>query len=213
MTFGTSAVYVEGVAEAIATIRANPLRASLAGLAMAAAVATTAVVQTGLDGLARSARDASARAFGSDSFVLTKFSSGDLSRRELADKIARNPNITRSDVRFLDGIAGDRLLYAATAQRPGDVIAGGRRFENATINGTQAALFAIRDVGIDRGRPISKDEEVSGAQVLVVGHAVADALWPGSDPLDRRVRIAGRGFRIIGIQARQGTSGGVSLDR
>src|SRR5689334_182807 len=140
MTFLTSTIFVEGLSEAMATIRSNPLRASLAGLAMAAAVATTAVVQTGLDGLGRSARDASARAFGSDSFVLAKFSSGNLSRRELADKIARNPNLTRSDVRFLESVADHRLLYAATAQRAGDVIAGGRKFENATINGTQAAL-------------------------------------------------------------------------
>jgi hypothetical protein len=72
MTFFTSAIYVDGLSEAIATIRGNPLRASLAGLAMAAAVATTAIVQTGLNGLARSARDASARAFGSDSFVLAR---------------------------------------------------------------------------------------------------------------------------------------------
>src|SRR6188472_3126469 len=120
MTFLTSTIYVEGLAEALATIRGNPLRASLAGLAMAAAVATTAIVQTGLDGLARSARDASARAFGSDSFVLARFTSGDRSRRELTDRIARNPNITRSDVRFLDSVAGDRVLYAATAQRLGD---------------------------------------------------------------------------------------------
>ena len=213
MSFLTSAIYAEGLSEALATIRTNPLRASLAGLAMAAAVATTAVVQTGLDGLARSARDASARAFGSDTFVLAKFSSGNLSRRELADKIARNPNITRSDVRFLESVAGDRLLYAATAQRPGDVTAGGRTFENATINGTQAALFDIRDVGIERGRPITRDEEVSGAQVIVVGHAIADDLFPGADPLGKAVRIAGRGFRIVGVQAPQGTAGGASLDR
>ena len=158
MTPSTSAICVEGFSQAVATIRSNPLRASLAGLAMAAAVATTAVVQTGLDGLARSARDASARAFGSDSFVLAKFASGNLSRRELADKIARNPNLTRSDVRFLDSVAQDRLLYAATAQRPGDVVAGGRKFEGATINGSQAALFEIREVGIERWRPFSRDE-------------------------------------------------------
>lgn len=90
---------------------------------MAAAVATTAVVQTGLDGLARSAREASARAFGSDSFVFARFASGNLSRRDLADKIARNPNITRSDLRFLDTVAAGRVVYAATAQRPADVTA------------------------------------------------------------------------------------------
>ena len=213
MTIFAPAIYVEGISEAIATIRGNPLRASLAGLAMAAAVATTAIVQTGLDGLARSARDASARAFGSDSFVLARVAAGNLSRRELADKFARNPNITRSDVRFIDGVAGDRVLYAAIAQQPGDVIAGGRKFENASINGTQAALFDIRDVGIERGRPFTRAEDASGAQVVVAGRAIVDELFPGTDPLGKAVRIAGRGFRIVGIQARQGTSGGVSLDR
>ena len=114
MTFLTSAIYVEGLSEAIATIRGNPLRASLAGLAMAAAVATTAVVQTGLDGLARSARDASARAFGSDSFVVARFASGNLSRRELADKIARNPTITRATSAFSTA----SLAIASCTRRP-----------------------------------------------------------------------------------------------
>ena len=76
MTLLGPAVYAEGLGEALATIRRNPLRASLAALAMAAAVATTAVVQTGLDGLARSARESSARAFGSDTFVLARIATG-----------------------------------------------------------------------------------------------------------------------------------------
>ena len=62
---------VTGISEALTTIRSRPLRALLASLAMAAAVATTAIVQTTLDGLAREARETSARAFGSDSFVIT----------------------------------------------------------------------------------------------------------------------------------------------
>lgn len=213
MTTFTAAVYVEGISEALATLRSHPLRASLAGLAMAAAVATTAVVQTGLNGLARSAREASARASGSDSFVMAKVAAGTLSRRELAEKIERNPNITRSDVRFIERVANDRVLYAATAQRQADLSAGGRRFENATMNGTQATLFEIRDVGIVRGRAFTRDEEVGGAQVIVAGHDVVEALFPGVDPLGQHVRIAGRAFRIVGVQIQQGTGGGVTLDR
>jgi putative ABC transport system permease protein len=38
-------------------------------------------------------------------------------------------------------------------------------------------------------------------------------LFGAEDPLDQLVRIAGRGFRIVGIQAPQGTAGGVTLDR
>jgi putative ABC transport system permease protein len=206
-------IIIEGVGEAHATIAAHPLRASLAALAMASAVATTAVVQTGLDALARSAREASARAFGSDSFVLAKFASGNLSRRELALKLERNPDITRSDVRFVDSVAHDRVLYAATAQRPADVTSGNRKFENASINGTQATLFEIRDVGIARGRPITTNEDVRGAQVVIVGHAVADTLFPAREPLGQTVRIANRAFVVVGVLQQQGTAGGVSLDR
>ena len=148
----TSGVDLRASSEALGTLARNPLRASLAGLAMAVAVATTAVVQTGLDGLARSARQASARAFGSDSFVVAKVAAGNLSRRALAEKLERNANITRSDVRFLDKVAGGRVVYAATAQRSVDISAGGRTFEDATLNGTEWTLPDIRDIGIDRGR-------------------------------------------------------------
>ena len=47
----------------------------------------------------------------------------------------------------------------------------------------------------------------------MIGRAIVDELFPGADPLGQAVRIAGRGFRIVGIQAQQGTAGGVSLDR
>jgi putative ABC transport system permease protein len=209
----TGHLIAEGISEAAATIRNHPLRALLAATAMAAAVATTAIVQTALDGLALAARDASARAFGSDSFVIAKVAAGNLSRRELAQRLERNPDITRADVRFLETVAGDRVMYAATAQRSADVVAGGRRFENATVNGTQAALFNIRDVGVASGRPFTRGEEISAAPVIVAGRGVVDALFPAGEPLGATVRIGNRAFRIVGVQARQGTAGGTSLDR
>lgn len=201
------------IVEAAGTIARNPLRSSLAALAVAAAVATTAVVQTGLDALARTARETSAKAFGADTFVVARLASGNLSRRELADKLARNPSITRSDVRYIQGIADGVVTYAATAQKNADVVFGARKFEQATINGTQAPLLAIRNIEIESGRFFSEQEDGTGAPVVVLGQAIVDALFPGSDPMGQRVRIAGRAFTVVGLQTRQGTAGGVSLDR
>lgn len=201
------------VVEAATTVISNPLRSSLAALAVAAAVATTAIVQTGLDAFARSARETSARAFGADTFVLARIASGTLSRRELADKLTRNPAITRSDVRYVQRIADDRVMYAATAQRSADVVAGARKFENATINGTQAALLDIRNLEIASGRFFSETEDDAGAQVAIIGANLADTLFPTGDPLGQQIRIAGRAFTVVGLQTRQGTAGGVSLDR
>ncbi|MGC4082276.1 MAG: ABC transporter permease [Vicinamibacterales bacterium] len=201
------------LAEAAGTIARNPLRSSLAALAVAAAVATTAVVQTGLDALARSARETSARAFGADTFVVARLSTGNLSRRELADKLARNPPIARSDVRYIRHVADGNVAYAATAQKNADIVRGSRKFEQATINGTQAALLDIRNLDIATGRFFTDQEDASGAPVVVLGQSLVDALFPAGDPLGAQVRIAGRAFTVVGLQARQGTAGGVSLDR
>lgn len=202
-----------GVEQAARTLIGAPLRTALAALAMAVAVATTAAVQTSLDGLARSARAASARAFGSDSFALVRLSTGTLSRREVAERLLRNPPITRGDGRFLEGVADGRVIYAATELRVADVSAAGRTLTRATVNGTQATLPDVRDVGMARGRFLSRDEEIAGAAVVVVGQAVVDELFPGLEPVGREVRIAGRGFRVIGTQLSQGSAAGASQDR
>jgi putative ABC transport system permease protein len=177
------------------------------------AVGTIAVVVEGLDGFARYSRLTSARAFGSDTFVVAQVVAGDLNRRELADKLARNPAIRRNDVRFLDRNAAGEVIYAPLSQRSADVTAGGRKYENAAIGGTAAALFQIRELGIARGRFIDRSEEERAAQVVVLGADIADRLFPGVEPLGRSVRIGGRGFAVVGVQARQGSAGGTSLDR
>ncbi|MBE3132127.1 MAG: ABC transporter permease, partial [Acidobacteria bacterium] len=207
-------VSLEGARQAAASLAVNRLRTFLGGLAIAVAVGTIAVVVEGLDGFARYSRLTSARAFGSDTFVVAQVIAGNLNRRELAEKRARNPAIRRNDVRFLGRNAAGEVIYAPLTQRPADVTAGGRKYENAAIGGTAAALFQIRDLGIARGRFISRNEEERAAQVAVIGADVADALFPGVDPLGRPIRVGGRGFVVVGVQARQGAAGGgTSLDR
>lgn len=212
MSIGRLAI-VECVGQAAATLRGHPLRTALAAAAMAAAVATMAVIQTGLSGLARSARETSARVFGADTFVLTRVAAGTLSRRELAERLARNPPITAADVRFLEQVADDQVVYAATAQRTADIVRGARRFERASVTGARASLFDIRDVGIARGRAFTPAEDRAGRLVVVAGSGVAEALFPDRDPIGQVVRIAGRGFVVVGVTGPQGNTGGVSLDR
>jgi putative ABC transport system permease protein len=204
----------ESIAQAAATAVAHPLRSGLGALAMAVGVATVALVIAGLAGLAEFARATTARSFGADTFVVAQVGSpGTLGRRELQDKLARNPFLRRSDVRFLERRAGDDVLYAAVAQQAGAVVAGGRKFENAAITGTGAALADIRALDVNRGRFFSRDDEARAAPVAVIGRDVADALFPGLDPLGRGIRVGLRRLEVIGVQDRIGTSAGQSLDR
>lgn len=200
-------------AEAVAAARANRLRTALAALATAAAVATIVLVISGLDGVARYARETGARTFGSDTFVIAQLATGQLSRKQLEEQLARNPPIRRSDTRFLDRVSSDVVRYAPTAQRSAEVVAGSRSFENAALNGTTSALPDIRVIEVSEGRFFNATEVTRAAQVAVIGADIAETLFPGQSALQRRVRIAGRGFDVVGVVQRQGQAGGVTLDR
>jgi putative ABC transport system permease protein len=204
----------DAVRQAASSVQGNPLRAGLGALAIAVAVATIVVVVTAIDGVGRYAATIGARAFGSDTFLVAQIASaGQISRRELADKQQRNPPIRRNDLRYLERIAGDGIIYASTVQQVGVVTAGGLTVENASIVGATATLADLRDLGIGRGRFLRRDEELRGAQVAVIGADVAAALFPSRDPLGSYVRVAGRRFEVVGVQQRLGSSGGTSLDR
>jgi putative ABC transport system permease protein len=206
--------WLDSAIEGVVAIRSHPLRALLAGVAIAAAVATIAIVVVALDGVSRFARASAARAFGSNTFVVAKVAApGQISRRELELRLARNPDITRQDLAFLQRWAEGRVLYGPTATRRGAVSVGARSFEGASIVGTTATLARIRDLAIASGRFFSADEEAQATLVAVIGATIADELFPGADPLGRKVRIAGRGFTVIGMQERQGNVAGTSLDR
>jgi putative ABC transport system permease protein len=195
-------------------VRTHPLRALLAALAIAAAVATIAIVVVALDGLSRFARTNAARAFGSDTFVLAKIAApGRISRQELERKLERNPNIRRADLRFLERWASSRVLYGATVNRRVEVAAGSRRYDGASLIGATSELAEIRDLAIERGRFFTQPEETQARQVAVLGAILVDELFPASDPIGQTVRIAGRGFEVIGLQERQGNVAGASLDR
>jgi putative ABC transport system permease protein len=189
----------------------HPLRTILSGLAVAVAVSTVAFVLTGIEGFKNFAEVTGARTFGSDTFVITKVVPGELSRKELADKLLRNPSIKSGDVRFLRRYSQNQVHYAPIAQRRVDIVSGSNKFEAASLNGTSSEMFNIRDLGISQGRFFMPHEDLAASQVAVLGAEVAEILFPYTDPVGKKVRIAGRGFWIVGVQAIQGA--GSALDR
>lgn len=205
---------IEAVRAGLASIRSNPLRASLAAVAVAAAVATLVFVSTALGAIATLARTSAARAFGSESFLIAKVAQvGNISRKELELKLQRNPSITRSDSRFLDRHAGDAVIYGPMAQRDADTTAGPRKYEGASVIGSTANIAVIRDLALERGRFFREDEATRAAQVAVIGPEIASALFPDLDPIGQTLRLGGRGFEVIGLQEKSGTVGGMNVDR
>lgn len=204
----------DAIGQGITAALQHRLRSALGALAIAAAVATIVVVVAALDGVAAYARQTTARAFGSETFLIAQVASpGRVSRRELQEQLQRNPAVRRVDLTAMTRLAGGLVEYAPNAQTTAEVAAGGRTFENGAITGTWSTLADLRDLAIVRGRFFRPDEDRTGAQVAVIGADIVDTLFPGQDPLGKAIRVAGRRFEVIGLQDRLGNSGGASLDR
>ena len=90
---------------------------------------------------------------------------------------------------------------------------GDNSVDNVYILGTTADYTLISTIDCNEGRFFNEIESRGGAEVCVVGYDVADALFAGSNALEKRILINGHGFRVIGTLARQGTFLGLfSLD-
>lgn len=76
---------------------------------------------------------------------------------------------------------------------------------NVYILGTTFDFLALSTVDCVKGRFFNEMESRGGANVVVIGYDVADALFPSDNPIDKSVLINGQPFKVIGVNTRQGT--------
>jgi putative ABC transport system permease protein len=75
-----------------------------------------------------------------------------------------------------------------------------------------AGYFVIKDIGVEKGRLFSDQEDALGAPVVVIGTDVAKTYFPNIDPIDRIIKLEGYEFRVVGVMEKQGTSLGFNFD-
>jgi putative ABC transport system permease protein len=176
-------------------------------------VASVILVGAAIDGLGVYAENITAKAFGSDSFLVAQIASvGRLSSRELADKQRRNKRIRPDDVAYLRESTGDSIMYSPYAQHTDDVKGENQVYEGSSIIGVSATLPYMRDIPVEDGRFFTDNEERLRRPVAVIGPDIRDALFQGNSPIGRTIRVAGTEFTVIGLLEKQGSSFGRSLD-
>jgi putative ABC transport system permease protein len=199
---------------AMDSIRAHKLRSFLTLLGVIIGVASVILVGAGIEGLGVYAEQSTAKAFGSESFMVAQIAAtGRLSRRELFDKVKRNKPIHTDDARFVEALAGDKVLFSPYRQHLSDVKRENLICEDSSIIGVSAAMANIRDIGVVDGRFFTEQEERSRAYVAVIGDTVRTTLFPsGGSSLGQIIRIEGVEFTVIGVQERLGSAFGRDQD-
>jgi putative ABC transport system permease protein len=198
---------------ALDSIRAHKLRSFLTLLGVIIGVASVILVGAAIDGLGAYAEGITAKAFGSDSYLVAQIASvGRLTRKQVAEKQRRNKRLRPEDVAYLRSVTGETIVYSPYSQRIDDVKGDNQTYEAASILGVSQTLPEMRDVPVADGRFFTETEERLRKHVAVIGEDIHFALFPGVSPMGRIIRVSGNEFTVIGILERQGSSFGRSLD-
>jgi len=140
---------------------------------------------------------------GSDTLYLIKWSGNSLlSGADLRELLAR-PDIDERDAeaieRFGETVRGVSVMYGASfPPAMGTLVYRGNRTSQTQILGVAPAFLDAGDMELGLGRFVSPLDLRNRSDVVVIGNGARNALFPRQDPINRRIRINGREYRVVG---------------
>jgi putative ABC transport system permease protein len=156
--------------------------------------------------------------FGSRSFFITRIPPGFTGGR-LPQKIRVRKYLQIDDAQYLkENVAGLDVssAFAQSINLGSDsIVYGNEHVERLIVRGTEPDYAAALPLfTVETGRYISQFDEDHARPVVVIGAAIADSLFPHSDPIGKEVRLNGRLYEVIGVFERDpGLFGGFGVDQ
>jgi putative ABC transport system permease protein len=203
--------FVEAIRIAFQSLWANKLRSTLTLLGVVIGIAAVIAVVTfvaGINGYVAT------KVFnlGADVFIVFKVSPVTSNIDHLLDGEKRK-NLTMDDYQAVrDACKHCEWIGAALRNDVGRARYGEQQINDTTVRGVTPSMVPILDIDLVSGRMLNETDVDRNSAVAVVGPDVVDTLMPGSDPIDKEVRIDGWEYRIVGVGKRKGKTLGQSMD-
>lgn len=84
--------------------------------------------------------------------------------------------------------------------------------KNAFIFGSDSSRFEIESTVIEYGRPYTREEDRSLAQVAILGSKIAEDFFGLDDPIGKFIRIGSYNFEVIGVYESKGNASFMNED-
>ena len=185
----------DGIAQAFATIRGNKLRSFLLILGVAIGVATLLAmftIVTGLSGRIRSDIVSSAKPY----LYIARFHG--LGGEDMESKM-RRPHLMPEILDPLRDVEGvDGVDYMISSGRSTVLTNGKERTNLVQVFGASADFHNLYSFALAEGRFYTYEEQNAHRRLCVLGDGPAEALFPGVDPVGKRLRLFGVDYRIVG---------------
>ena len=118
---------------------------------------------------------------------------------------AAAPNFTLSDAAAIQRQIPNLTGVAPAVARNAVAVVGNQNW-NTSITGCTNDFFTVRNWTLKTGRTFSQNELLSGRAVCVVGHTVSTNLFPGQDPVGRKLRLGTVSCQVVGQLTPKGQS-------
>jgi putative ABC transport system permease protein len=187
------------LALAISALLRNKMRSSLTMLGIVIGVAAVVMMQSVGRGATAYVGDAIS-GLGSNMLIVIPGTVKGMQQSSLGV-----PLFTAGDLDAVRRQAHDVGLVSAAGSRVSRAVVGPYNHSVST-GGVTPEYFEIRAWGVSSGRLLTQTDERRAATVCLIGQTVADALFPGQEPLGREMRVHQIGCRVVGIMETKGAS-------
>jgi len=195
---------------ALHAIWANKLRSLLTILGNIVAVASIIAVVSLIQGVNVEVSSAIVSEFGSDSFAIERV--GLVLTEADVEDARSNPRISLDDADAIRRFSNSVGAVMAQAGRGGEVRYRDRVLENVRIRGVTRDYVEFPTFTAELGRLMSPTEVERNRPVALLGYDTAERLFGPLDPVDRRLKVQGVNFRIVGVSEPTPSTFGQSQD-
>jgi putative ABC transport system permease protein len=210
----------ENLYVALDTLRSRKGRSALTILGIVIGVTSVIAVASIIDGLNRFVADRISK-LGSRTFFVSRIPFGFNPTARLPPNIRVRKYIGFDDARYVEEMS-PALEYATSftnrmnfLEQSDEIRFGNVRVEKFFIRGVEPNYtYAIQLFSVAYGRFISQFDLEHARAVAVIGTALADSLFPMTDPIGKEVRLNGRPYEVIGVFEKDpGLFGGPGVDQ
>ena len=208
--------FAESFKMAISAIGAHKLRSILTLVGIVAGVAAIISVMTGVS-VVQSQMEAELSVLSNRTFQITKFPMGGFNNNRNVNfrEMARWPPLTMEHVHAIRERAKSVDLVGAELWHYNTRVSFRDRSTEANnmVCGGTPEYPENNTHYVELGRNLSEEDVVIGRRVVVLGHAIAEELFPFTDPVGQTVKVDGHKFTVQGVFAERKSAMGGQFDQ
>jgi putative ABC transport system permease protein len=194
--------FIESTKIAWVALWANKMRAALTTFGIVIGIVSVTTMATLIDGINRSF-ESSLKMLGTNVLYIQKWPWSFGPEYNWWDFINRRDMEVRYAER-LEELSTTAQAVAAIMYEQDILRFESKSVERADLRGVTPSYAITGAVELQSGRFFSEDDYMRGANLIVIGTDISDALFEDRDPVGQTIKVGGLRFEVIGVLAKQG---------